>query len=78
MATVRCDVCGGIFNQSYLASHKRLAHGKSKGPAASGAGEEKAIQMIVTLYGELSAEGRTRAKRLLAGKNKKKEENHQG
>ena len=75
MATVRCDVCGGIFNQSYLASHRRLAHGKSKGSAASDSGEEEAIQTIVTLYEDLSDEGRKRARRLLGGKSKKKEEN---
>ena len=72
MATVRCDVCGGIFNQSYLASHKRLAHGKSKGATAPNAGEDEAIQTIVSLYEELSAEGRKQAMRLLAGKTRKK------
>ena len=75
MATVRCDVCGGIFNQRYLASHRRLAHGKSKGSTASDSGEEEAIQTIVSLYEDLSHEGRKRARRLLAGKSRKKEEN---
>ena len=35
MGTVRCDVCNGIFNQSYLASHKRLAHAKKGASAAA-------------------------------------------
>jgi hypothetical protein len=71
MATVTCDVCGGTFNQSYLASHKRLAHGKSKASATSQAGEEETIQTIVFLYGRLSARGRTRVVGLLTEKGKK-------
>jgi hypothetical protein len=78
MATVRCEVCGGIFNQSYLASHSRLAHGKSKGPTVREPGEDQTVRTIVSLYEELSPEGRKRAMRLLAGKNRKKEETSGG
>jgi hypothetical protein len=78
MATVRCDVCGGIFSQSYLASHRRLAHEKGKGSIAPRAGEDETIQNIVSLYEELSPAGRKRAMRLLAGKNRKKEETSSG
>ncbi|HET8924917.1 MAG TPA: hypothetical protein VFN26_18200 [Candidatus Acidoferrum sp.] len=77
MATVTCDVCGGIFNQSYLASHKRLAHGKNLPSATSQAGEEDAIQTIVSLYERLSAKGKTRVVRLLTGKGKKGKETPQ-
>jgi mannose/fructose-specific phosphotransferase system component IIA len=68
-------VCGGIFNQSYLASHGRLAHGKGKRSIAAEAGEDETIQTLVSLYEELSPEGRRQAMRLLAGKNRKKEGN---
>ena len=67
MAMVKCDVCGGTFSQSYLASHKRLAHAKGNGSAASPSSEDEAVQAIVSLYGRLSAKGRMRVHRLLAG-----------
>lgn len=62
MATVRCDVCNGIFSQSYLASHKRLAHAKKGASAATPATapitEKKAMERIVSLYETLSVKGR--------------------
>jgi hypothetical protein len=39
---IKCDECGGIFNRSYLSSHKRLSHGKTD--------EAKAVETIVALY----------------------------
>ncbi len=65
MATVRCDVCNGIFNQSYLASHKRLAHGKNSPSTAGPITEKEAIQKIASLYESLSVDGRKRVVRLL-------------
>ena len=47
---VRCDICGGIYNQSYLGSHKRLAHGKRK---ASSSRKKPTLEAIVSLYGQL-------------------------
>ena len=72
MATVRCDVCNGIFSQSYLASHKRLAHAK-KGPSTAAATiapipEKEAMQKIASLYESLSAKGRKRVIGLLTMK----------
>jgi len=70
MATVTCDICGGIFSQSYLPSHKRLAHRKNS-PTAAGPGTEKeAIQKIISLYESLSVKGRKRVIRLLTAKGK--------
>jgi len=70
MATVTCDICGGIFSQSYLPSHKRLAHRKNS-PTAAGPGTEKeTIQMIVSFYERLSLKGRMRVARLLTAKDK--------
>jgi hypothetical protein len=72
MATVRCDVCNGIFSQSYLASHKRLAHAK-KGASSAAATiapipEKEAMQKIASLYESLSVKGRKRIIGLLAMK----------
>lgn len=74
MATVKCDVCGGTFSERYLTSHKRLAHGKANGSAASPTSEDDAVQAIVSLYGRLSAKGRSRVFRLLTAKDKKGKE----
>jgi hypothetical protein len=70
MATVTCDVCGGIFSQRHLASHKRLAHTKisasAAGPTTAPVSERGVIQKISSLYESLSANGRKRVMRLLA------------
>jgi hypothetical protein len=68
MATVTCDVCGGIFSQSYLPSHKRLAHGKNRPAAAGPITEKEAIRKIASLYESLSVKGRKRVVRLLTAK----------
>jgi hypothetical protein len=69
MATVRCDVCNGIFSQSYLASHKRLAHAKKDASAAAPPTapitEKEVMQKIVFLYESLSVKGRKRIIRFL-------------
>ncbi len=69
MATVRCDVCGGIFSQRHLASHKRLAHNKNgastAAPTTAPVSEKGVIEKIATLYESLSVNGRKRATRLL-------------
>jgi len=69
MATVRCDLCGGIFSHRYLASHKRLSHHNGSGPStAAPATQKEVIQRIVCLYEILSNEGRKRVLRLLTVK----------
>ena len=78
MATVKCDVCGGTFSQRYLTSHKRLAHGKGNGSAASPRSEDEGVQAIVSLYGRLSPSGTRRVLRLLTEKDKKGKEIQQG
>ena len=75
MATVKCDVCGGIFSQSHLASHKRLAHTKiglaavatSTGPIT----ENELIGRIASLCKNLSVQGRKSVIRLLTEKKQK-------
>jgi hypothetical protein len=68
MATVTCDVCGGIFSQSYLPSHKRLAHSKNRPASAEPITEKEAIQKIASLYEGLSVKSQKRVVRLLAAK----------
>ncbi len=68
MTTVTCDVCGGIFSQSYLASHKRLAHAKNCESTAAPITEKRVIQKIASLYESLSVNGRKRVIRLLTVK----------
>jgi hypothetical protein len=75
MATVRCDVCNGIFNQRYLASHKRLAHAKkgasAAAPATAPITEREMMQKIASLYENLSGKGRKSIIRLLNAKEHK-------
>lgn len=61
--TVRCDVCGKLFNTSYLGAHKRLAHAKEKG-----ANEQIAVEKILKLFEGLSPEGKKKALEQLTGK----------
>jgi len=51
--TVRCDICGGLYNQRHLSSHKRLSHGKREKPAGFSKQEPPSIAMIVSLYKQL-------------------------
>jgi hypothetical protein len=53
MAMIKCDICGQICSQSYLSSHKRLAHTKPQ-PVVSTAHEPETVQAILLLYGQLS------------------------
>jgi len=68
MATVTCDICGGTFSQSYLPSHKRLAHRKNRPATVRPITEKEAMQKIASLYEGLSASGRRRVVRLLTAK----------
>lgn len=53
---VKCDICGGIYNQSHLSSHKRLSHGKrGKSTRASKAGAGN-LEAIVSMFHQLPEE----------------------
>jgi len=75
VATVKCDVCGGIFSQRHLASHKRLAHAKVGLAAAATPTapitENDLIERIASLCKSLSAQGRKSVIRLLTERNHK-------
>jgi hypothetical protein len=51
---VICEVCGKIFNRSYLGSHKRLAHPTASGKPMSPEGELRLVEKILSLYQQLS------------------------
>ena len=53
-AIVRCDVCGKIFNRSYLSSHKRLAHPTAPDKPLSPESESRLVNKILSLYQQLS------------------------
>ena len=52
---VRCVICGGLYNRSRLASHKRLSHREKKAaPDPSTTGEPNSVERILSLYKQLS------------------------
>lgn len=63
---VKCDVCGQTCSQSYLNSHKRLAHKKTE-PAVSTAHEPETVQAILLLYGQLSDRSQEIVRRRILG-----------
>ncbi len=51
---VRCETCGGLYNESHLSSHQRLSHGKKARPTGRADRELDAIDEILNLYKQLS------------------------
>lgn len=54
---VKCEICGGNYNRSYLNSHKRLAHKKNL-TAAQVTDEAEAINAILAVCSEFSPRGK--------------------
>lgn len=52
---VRCDICGGLYNQRHLRSHKRLSHGKREATHRSKE-EPESLETILSLYKQLPEE----------------------
>jgi len=50
---VKCDLGGGIYNQSHLSSHKRLSQGKRETSPGAVEGDRGDLEAIVSLYREL-------------------------
>jgi hypothetical protein len=55
---VHCDVCGLVYNSSYLSAHKRRAHPEEFKKENSGVEEAETILQIVSLFRRLSPEAR--------------------
>ena len=63
---VQCDVCGGLYNQSHLSSHKRLSHGKRKATAVSPKSDPETLTAIFLMFEQLSEEGKMEVRNRLA------------
>lgn len=44
----RCDICGKIYNESYVGTHKRRSHSKH-----SSANEPASLEAILSIYEKL-------------------------
>ena len=55
---VRCEICSGVFNERYLASHKRMSHGNSRTVALPRQSEPETLEVIVSVFAQLSDEGK--------------------
>ena len=55
---VHCDVCGLVYNSSYLSAHKRRAHPEAFKKENPQAEEAETILQIVSLFRRLSPEAR--------------------
>lgn len=64
---VKCDICGGIYNQSHLSSHKRLSHGKREVSTGGIQGDRGNLEAIVSLYKELPEDSKREVLDRLAG-----------
>lgn len=69
---VQCDVCGGLYNQSHLSSHKRLSHGKRKAAFLSAKSDPETLTAILSLYEQLSEEGKKEVRNLLTAADRTK------
>ena len=63
---VKCEICGGLYNQSHLSSHKRLSHGKRKTALSSPKSEPETLKAILSMFERLSDEGKREALTRLA------------
>lgn len=62
---VKCEICGKIYNQRHLSSHKRLSHGQSVAPRAP-KNEEASIETILSIFDRLSEGGKKEVRDCLA------------
>ncbi|HEY6947019.1 MAG TPA: hypothetical protein VI431_17905 [Candidatus Acidoferrum sp.] len=52
---IKCDICGKIYNESHLATHKRLSHGKRETPPSAQNGTAS-VEVILSIYKKLPEE----------------------
>lgn len=53
---VRCDICGKIYNESNITTHKRRSHGTPSLPTRSEEGSMASIDSILSMYERLPDE----------------------
>ena len=69
---VKCDICGGLYNQSHLGSHKRLSHGKRELSPRSSKEEPESLETILSLYKQLPDEWKKEVLHRLASRDQAK------
>jgi hypothetical protein len=67
---VKCDICGGIYNQSHLSSHKRLSHGKREASPSVSKSEPPSMEVVLSLYAQLPEEGKKQVRARLGAAEK--------
>jgi hypothetical protein len=55
---VKCDICGGVYNQRHLSSHKRLSHSKTRTSSPPAADDPEKLEALLSLYEQLSDAGK--------------------
>ena len=63
--TVKCQVCGKLYNSRYISTHVRLSHPEIARAADPARFEQKIAKQIVNLFNELSPETRKQVLRTL-------------
>lgn len=53
---IKCDICGKIYNESHLSTHKRRSHGTSGASPRSSEGSTVSIEVILSMYERLPEE----------------------
>jgi hypothetical protein len=69
---VKCDICGCVYNERHLSSHKRLSHGKNKASIPSAASEPKDLGALLALYERLPEEDKKKVQTQLAAPGQKR------
>jgi hypothetical protein len=65
---VKCDICGKIYNESHLTTHKRLSHGKRHASLRSSKNGTASVEVILSLYEGLSEDQKKKVRdRLVMG-----------
>lgn len=64
---VKCDICGGIYNQSHLSSHKRLSHGKHEPQPKTVA---PTLEVVLSMYAQLPEESKRKVRERLTAANR--------
>jgi hypothetical protein len=64
-STVKCQVCGKLYNSRYISTHVRLSHPEIARAADPAAFEQKIVEQIVNLFNQLSPETRKQVRRAI-------------
>jgi len=61
----KCEICGRVYNQSHLSTHKRMSHGIGKRSNSTAAGEPEKLETLLLLYNHLSEKDKERLRNQL-------------